>query len=202
MHVCMVSPNLPPVQAANALLPTQLAAELAHAGIESTSVSPSTPDDAPAVPDSTIRVARRGTSTLSKSTIGAVVTAGRIAFAIRRAIANSDIVHLHSNGLIVETAAYVAHTLRKPYVITLYGSDVWCHSPVQNRRYGNIVRSASHRVFYSNVLLEFARPLDLAPKPSSVIYAPVARTFHAESEGCRHELRRSLGVGRGHCSSL
>jgi glycosyltransferase involved in cell wall biosynthesis len=129
--------------------------------------------------------------------IGAAITAGRIAFAIRRAIASSELIHLHSNGLIVETAAYLARALRKPYLITLYGSEVWHHSPAQNRRYGNIVRTASHRVFYSQALLEFARPLGLAPEPSSVIYAPVAGSLHAESETRRHKLRRSLDIQAG-----
>ena len=33
MHVCAVTPHLPPEQAANALLPPQLARELAIAGV-------------------------------------------------------------------------------------------------------------------------------------------------------------------------
>jgi glycosyltransferase involved in cell wall biosynthesis len=115
----------------------------------------------------------------------------------KRAIAASDIVHLHSNGLLIEAGAWLAKRFRKPYVITLYGTDVSAHDPSRNARYGRVVREASSRVFYSRGLLEHASRLGLAPDPSSVIYAPVSSDFHAVDENARAGLRRELGAGNG-----
>ncbi len=45
-------------------------------------------------------------------------------------------------------------------------------------------------------LLDFARPLDLAPDPSAVIYAPVPPTFRPAEPDTRQALRRDLGIGK------
>ena len=190
----MVTPHLPPVQAANALLPVQLAGELSLEGAAATFISYSTADPSPPTPHTVTRVPKRGNSFLARSVLGAAVTAGRIMLQARRSVARADIVHLHSNGLIVEAAGDVARRLRRPYVITLYGTDVWHHSHVHHRRFARVVQEASHRAFYSHALLEFARQLDLAPEPSSVIYAPVTSDFHGETDERRAALKQSLGV--------
>ena len=191
----MVTPHLPPVQAANALLPVQLAAELSLEGAAATFISYSTAEPSPPMSHSVTRVPKRGDGLLARSVLGAAATAGRIMLQARRSVGSADIVHLHSNGLIVEAAGDVARRLRKPYVITLYGTDVWHYSPVRHRRFARVVRDASHRVFYSHALQEFAGQRDLAPEPSSVIYAPVASDFHGETYDRRATLKQALGVG-------
>jgi len=115
----------------------------------------------------------------------------------KRAIAASDLVHLHSNGLLIEAGAWLAKRFRKPYIVTLYGTDVSSHEPSRNARYGRVVRDASARVFYSRGLLAHASSLGLTPDPSSVIYAPVSSDFHAVNEDQRAALRRELGAGSG-----
>ena len=190
----MVTPHLPPVQAANALLPIQLASELSLEDSTATFISYATADPSPPIRYSVTRVPKRGDGFLARSVLGALVTAGRIMLKARRSVGRADIVHLHSNGFIVEASAHVARRLRRPYVITLYGTDVWHHSPMHHRRFARVVRDASHRAFYSHALLEFARKFDLAPEPSSVIYAPVASDFHGETDERRAALKHALGV--------
>lgn len=196
MRVCSITPHLPPEQAANALLPRQLGDELASHGVTTIYVAhpPASGVPAPASPG-TAYVARRGRGVLARTRAGALLAAVRMTRGAAASIRSADLVHLHGNGFIVETARFLAERWRKPYVITLYGTDVWHHDPGRHRRFASVVHGARHRIFYSQGLLEFARPLGLAAEPSSVIYAPVPPTFLAPASEVRAALRRELGVG-------
>ena len=129
--------------------------------------------------------------------MGALAAGARMILRAKNAIAKSDLVHLHSNGLLIETGAWLARRFRKPYIVTLYGTDVSSHDRSRNARYGRVVREASARVFYSRGLLDHARRLGLAPDPSSVIYAPVSSDFRAVDEQTRAALRREVEAGSG-----
>jgi glycosyltransferase involved in cell wall biosynthesis len=142
-------------------------------------------------------VPRKGSSVLSRSKLGAVVAGSRMILGAKSPIARSDLVHLHSNGLVVEAGAWLARRFGKPYVITLYGTDISAHDPDRNARYGRVVREAAARVFYSRGLLDHASRLGLATDPSLVIYAPVASDFHEVDEHERQALRRELQGGAG-----
>jgi teichuronic acid biosynthesis glycosyltransferase TuaC len=139
-------------------------------------------------------VSRRGRDRISRSKLGAVAAGARMIAHARGAVAKSDIVHLHSNGLLIEAAAWLATRFGKPYVVTLYGTDVSAHDRTRNARYGSVVRNASARVFYSRGLLSHAFDLGLAPDPSSVIYAPVSPDFRRVEDHSRAALRRELGI--------
>lgn len=196
MHVCMISPHLPPEQAANALLPVWLGGELTARGIDVSYVAHRpTGRRLPPLVDDVAYVPRRGHGRLSRTLGGAAIAASRMAWGARRAIQASDVVHLHGNGFIIEVGQFVAARYRKPYVITLYGTDVWHHDAARHARFGRVVRDAACRVFYSRGLRDFARNLGLAPDPSNVIYAPVPSTFQALDADQRHALRQDLGVG-------
>jgi teichuronic acid biosynthesis glycosyltransferase TuaC len=197
MRVCMVSPHLPPEQAAVALLPVMLGDTLSLSGVTTSYVSHPTSAGAIDQGRDVTYVARRGRDGVSRSKLGAVAAGGRMIVRAKRAIAASDLVHLHSNGLLIEAGAWLAKRFRKPYIVTLYGTDVSAHDPSKNARYGRVVRDASARVFYSRGLLDHASSLGLAPAPSSVIYAPVSSDFHAVDEDARAGLRRELGAGGG-----
>lgn len=195
MRVCMVTPHLPPEQAAVALLPVVLGDALSESGVTTSYVSHPSSAGAAAPGRDITYVARRGRSSVSRSKLGAVAAGARMIVRARSAIAHSDVIHLHSNGLLIEAAAWLAKRFGRPYVVTLYGTDVSAHDPVRNARYGTLVREASARVFYSRGLLEHASKLGLAPHPSSVIYAPVSPDFHDVDEHARAALRHELGVG-------
>jgi glycosyltransferase involved in cell wall biosynthesis len=145
----------------------------------------------------TTYVARRGRGRLSRSKLGAVAAGTRMIVGAKNAIARSDLVHLHSNGLLIEAGAWLANRFRKPYIVTLYGTDVSAHDPGRNIRYATVVREASARVFYSRGLFEHASSLGLAPDPSVVIYAPVSTGFRVVDEQTRMELRRELSAPTG-----
>jgi glycosyltransferase involved in cell wall biosynthesis len=193
----MVSPHLPPVQAAVALLPVILGDTLASSDVETSYVS-----HQPEVGSADGRreityVPRRGPGRFSRSKIGAVIAGARMAWSARHAISKSDLVHLHSNGFIVEVGAWLAIRFGKPYVMTLYGTDVSAHDPARNARYGGVVRAAEARVFYSQGLYDRGSQLGLTPDPSKVIYAPVSADFRSVAPETRVVLRRELGAGSG-----
>ena len=197
MRVCMISPHLPPEQAANALLPRQLGDALAAHDVTTRYVAhpPAGRDAARSIDDDVTYVDRRGRSTLGRTRVGALVAGSRMAVGARRSIRWSDLVHLHSNGFLIGVGQWLARRYGKPYVITLYGTDVWHHDPVRHARFGRVVRDAACRVFYSQGLLDFGKSLGLAPDPSVVIYAPVPAVFKPVDVDARRALRQELGVG-------
>ena len=196
MRVCAITPHLPPEQAANALLPRQLGDELASHGVITQYVSHPPVVQRPGdPPPGVVLVPRRGRSAVARSRVGALFAAAAMARGARAAIQHSDVVHLHGNGFIVEVGQRLAVRYRKPYVITLYGTDIWHHDPAKHARFARVVRDARYRVFYSRGLLAFAEPLKLAPEPSRVIYAPVPASFRVPEGAGRNALRHELGVG-------
>jgi glycosyltransferase involved in cell wall biosynthesis len=118
-----------------------------------------------------------------------------MAAALAASIRTADLVHLHSNGFLVEVASQVARQAGRPTVITLYGTDVWDHDPARHARFRAAVTGARARVFYSQALLDHARPRGLATPPARVIHAPVDEAFHRVSAAERARIRRDLGVG-------
>jgi teichuronic acid biosynthesis glycosyltransferase TuaC len=196
MRVCMVTPHLPPEQSANALLPATLGDALDSHGVTSTYVSH--PPHGPAPLDTgrrTSYVPRRGRGRFSRSRLGALVAGSRMMWGARAPVQHSDLVHLHSNGFLVEVGQWLARKCRKPYVVTLYGTDISAHEPSRHARYGAVVRTAACRVFYSRGLLDQAQRLGLATDPSVVIHAPVSAAFRPADDTDRAALRRDLGVG-------
>jgi teichuronic acid biosynthesis glycosyltransferase TuaC len=197
MRVCMVTPHLPPEQSANALLPALLGDALAARGIVTEYVahpSRAEVDLKVGAPSAATYVPRRGPDRFSRSRLGAVVSGTRMALGAGRTIGASDLIHLHGNGFIVEIGAWLAKRHRKPYVITLYGTDISAYDATRNARFGRVVREAACRVFYSRGLLQHAERIGLSPHPSTVIYAPVNSAFHPVDEETRQSIRRQLGI--------
>ena len=136
MRVCHVSPHLPPDQAANALLPDQLGRWMRQAGHEVVYVA----HEAAQQRSEALRleqqyqqaglagpvrwIPRRAAS--GRLTRALKVDSLRVARAASAALtaigSTADLLHLHSNGLIVEVAAAWAGRRRLPYVLTLYGT--------------------------------------------------------------------------------
>lgn len=195
MRVCAVTPHMPPEQAANALLPRQLGDALAAHGVTTSYVShPPVLSHATASGDAVL-VPRRGRGVLARTRAGALLAAAAMARGARTPIQRSDLVHLHGNGFIIEVAQRLAVRYGKPYVVTLYGTDIWHHDARRHARFGRVVRNARCRVFYSRGLRSFGQTLGLAPDPSEVIYAPVPPAFRAPAHDERETLRRELGAG-------
>src|SRR6188768_4492330 len=110
MRICHVSPHLPPDQAANALLPAELGRWAVEAGDEVAFVAhePAQGRTAPAVLAGPVThvPSRRTASALARVVRWHTWQRARsIIRALGTTAANADLLHLHSNGLIVEVAA-------------------------------------------------------------------------------------------------
>jgi glycosyltransferase involved in cell wall biosynthesis len=195
VHVCMVSPHMPPQQAANALLPSVLAREFVRSGHQSTFLThPNPAGVVTPAPGRMVCTARRGHGRLARSPIGALATAARLAAAAARAFRGVDLVHLHSNGFLIDAAGWLAARLGRPTVVTLYGTDIWHFDARRHRRFADIVRGAGAQVYYSRALRDRAVELGLAPADAPVVYAPVDGGFSTVTDDERAALRHALGL--------
>jgi len=201
MRICHVSPHLPPDQAANALLPAELGAWLRAAGHDVSFVTQApaqgkTADDS-TLPGPVVRVAGRGTpSALARATrLHSLRRAREITAALERAAGTAELLHLHSNGLIIEVAAAWAERRRLPYVLTLYGTEIWHY---KRRKifdpFTRAYRGAREVTFYSQRLLDKARELGLGRPGLSVVYPAVSASFAPADDATRARWRAEFGI--------
>jgi glycosyltransferase involved in cell wall biosynthesis len=189
MRVLMVTPHLPPHQAANALLPHQLAEGLRRRGHQATFL---TFGDGPAR-DGVAFVRRRGTR-LRATRLPQALEAAETWWKGDRLIREADVVHVHSSTWMNQVAARLAARRRTPYVITHYGTEIWHHDG-RDRVFRALNRRARHVVFYSEALLARARELGLPMRAPSVIYPPVADAFRPLDAPERARRRLALAPG-------
>ena len=201
MRVCHVSPHLPPDQAANALLPAELGSWARARGDDVTFVSHEPAQGRTAL-DGTVagewRIPRRQTA-------GGLTRALRIdsfrqlravGAALERAARNVDLLHLHSNGLIIEAAAAWAARRAIPYVLTLYGTEIWHYRPRWPiDPFTRAYRRAGEVTFYSGRLLDRARELGLDRSGLSVVYPAYSSSFAPLDAASRAGARTALGIG-------
>jgi glycosyltransferase involved in cell wall biosynthesis len=127
--------------------------------------------------------------------VDALQRARSIARTLDDLAAQADIVHLHSNGLIVEVAAAWARRRRIPVVLTLYGTEIWHYRrrwPVDP--FTRAYTQAGAVAFYSQGLLDKARELGLDRPDLSVIYPPVSGAFAWVDDTTRAAWRSALGI--------
>jgi phenylacetate-CoA ligase len=183
MNILMVTPHLPPHQAANALLPALLGEGLRARGH---AVRFLTFGPRPADPQVTCVGRRRALrATRLPQLVEAVETWWRGAPLLRE----SDVVHVHSSTWMNQVAARLAVRSGRPYVLTHYGTEIWHHDG-RDARFRRFNRDARHVAFYSRALLERARELDVPLPGASVVYPPVAPGFAPLPEDERRALRR------------
>jgi glycosyltransferase involved in cell wall biosynthesis len=200
MRVCHVTPHLPPDQAANALLPAELAA-WAHARGDIVTLVSHEPAQGRAkqdLPSGRVwRLPRKPPAgTISRALrLDTLRQARVIQAAMQQAAHDADILHLHSNGLIIEVAAAWARRHGKPYILTLYGTEIWHY---QRRRpvdpFTRAYRHAQAVTFYSRKLMERAIALGLDRPGLSVVYPAVAAAFAPQDERTRAAWRTALGI--------
>ena len=208
MRICHVTPHVPPDQAANALLPYHLGCWARDRGDQVSYVAhpPRASKDlaraAAQLPGPVTWIPTRANeSTMERVLkIGTLKTCLAIWRQARREIAAADVVHVHSNGLLAEVAAFVANRAQKPVVMTLYGTEIWHYRP---RRLGpdlftRAYQRAAHVTFYSHGLQSRAVELGLARHQTSVIYPPVASEFVFHDEREQMEARAALGLRQRH----
>ncbi len=191
MNVLMVTPHLPPHQAANALLPHLLGEGLALRGHGVRFLTFGSERD-------TERVAfvrrRRGLRvTRVPQALEALDTWRKCGTLVRQA----DVVHVHSNTWMNQVAASVAVRERKPYVLTHYGTEIWHHDG-SDARFRRLNARAAFVAFYSEALLRRGHELNVPLLGvSAVIYPPVAAVFEPLAEAARREARASVAPDAG-----
>ncbi len=191
MKTLMVTPHLPPHQAANALLPHLLGRGLRERGHH---VRFLTFGDGPDCDDVTF--VRRRSRALRATRVPQALEAAETWWKGDALVGAADVVHVHSNTWMNQVAARLARRRRKPYLLTHYGTEIWHHDG-KDEVFRALNREARHVTFYSRALL--ARALELGvPLPAhSVVYPPVADSFVPLSPEDRARVRREHGVGPG-----
>jgi glycosyltransferase involved in cell wall biosynthesis len=208
VRICHVTPHVPPDQAANALLPYHLGRWAHERGDAVTYVAhpPRASADlswaASRLPGRVVWIAaKRDRSvverTLKVGTLRAVFEIWRQA---REAIRSADVVHIHSNGLLAEVAAQLAILAKKPFVLTLYGTEIWHYQPKKAGPdlFTRAYERAAHVTFYSHGLQTRAVELGLARHQTSVVYPPVAAEFVFQDERDQLDARAALGIRQRH----
>ncbi len=202
MRTCHVTPHLPPDQAANALLPAQLGRWAADRGEDVAFVAYEAAQNPSASPGRDLGLPvcwiprRAKTPTLRRLLkIDAWEEVRQVSAALDRIAGQADLLHLHSNGLIVEAAAAWARRRGVPYVLTLYGTEIWHYRPRWPLDpFTRAYRGAAMVTFYSDGLLARARALGLDRDGMSVVYPPVGEAFRPLDEASRDACRRALGL--------
>lgn len=142
---------------------------------------------------------REGVSPLSRLLrIDAIQRTRHIRATLDRVAGGATLLHLHSNGLLVEAAAQWAKGAKTrgiPYVLTLYGTEIWHYQrrwPVDF--FARAYRGAAAVTFYSNGLMARAIELGLNRTNLSVVYPAVPASFDVRNEDTRASWRDSLGI--------
>ncbi len=184
MNVLMVTPHLPPHQAANALLPHLLGQGLSARGhgVRFLTFEGSEPRE-------DVTYVRRRSRALRATKLPQALEAAETWWKADPLIERSDLVHIHSNTWMNQVAARLALRRGKPYLLTHYGTEIWHHDG-KDDVFRSMNRDARHVAFYSQALLDRARELEVPVRAASVVYPPVSDSFHPLDAGARAELRR------------
>lgn len=186
----MVTPHLPPHQAANALLPHLLGEALQGRGHGVRFLAFGREPDTERV----VRVRRRaGWRTTRVPQALEALDAWRKG---RRLLEASDVVHVHSNTWMNQVVARLAARRRRPYLLTHYGTEIW-HYEGGDRAFRRLNAAAAHVTFYSQALLERARALALPLPKASVVYPPVSDAFRILPGPERESVRGRFLPGPG-----
>jgi glycosyltransferase involved in cell wall biosynthesis len=200
MRICHVSPHLPPDQAANALHPAELGAWAKGRGDHVAFVAHKPAQgrlDTHELPGPVIWVPRRPSIRPMARYLPLETwrTARVISAALNEAARDAELLHLHSNGLIIEVAASWAKRRKRPYVLTLYGTEIWHYRrrwPID--LFARAYRGAAAVTFYSKRLLDKARALGLDRPDLVTIHPSVSEAFGGRDGATREAWRASLGI--------
>jgi glycosyltransferase involved in cell wall biosynthesis len=187
MNVLMVTPHLPPYQAANALLPHLLGGALEARGDRVRYLTfGSGPDSA------TIRYVRRRGRRLRATRLPQLVEALETWAKARALVRASDVVHVHSNTLMGQVAAGAALRAGRPYLLTHYGTEIWHHDG-KDARFRRLNQRAAAVAYYSEALRRRGAELGLEMRRASVLYPPVAEAFRRPTPEARAAARARFG---------
>jgi glycosyltransferase involved in cell wall biosynthesis len=192
----MVTPHLPPDQAANALLPQLLGDGLVKLGHEVRLMAFEPGDGRPRregvryIPRPRNGLARR--LRLSQLETGLSVWRAAGSF-----FHDAHVVHVHSNTFMNQAAALAAHRRALPFVLTHYGTEIWHYRRRPLDAFLWMNRHAFEVTYYSRLLLERSLELGIAPRRRVVVYPPVDARFRPPSAEEKRQARTSLALDEG-----
>jgi glycosyltransferase involved in cell wall biosynthesis len=186
MNVLMVTPHLPPHQAANALFPHLLAEGLRRRGHGARFLT-----FGPGAAREDVAFVRRRGPRLRATRVPQALEAAETWWRGDPLVRAADVVHIHSSTWMNQVAARLAQRRRRPYVLTHYGTEIWHHDG-KDAVFRALNRGARHVAFYSQALLERARELGVPMRNSSVVYPPVAEAFTPLPPAERERARRAV----------
>jgi glycosyltransferase involved in cell wall biosynthesis len=187
----MVTPHLPPHQAANALLPQLLGRALAERGHEARFLTFGDGPDREGVV-----FVRRRSRRLRRTRVPQALEAAETWLKGASLVKQADVVHIHSNTWMNQVAARLALRHARPYVLTHYGTEIWHHDG-KDPAFRRLNQHARHVTFYSEALWQRARELKLPLPAASVVYPPVDDAFAACGPAEREAARRASVPGGG-----
>jgi len=193
VKICMVTPHLPPDQAANALLPQLLHDGLGAQGHEVRLMAFRPRQGQPSNDDVYyIRKPRNGL--MRKLRLSQIETWLEVRAKAKTAFDGVDVVHVHSNTFMNQVAASIAYRRGVPFVLTHYGTEIWHYTPRRLDPFLWMNEHAAHVTYYSRLLLERSLELGIVPKRRTVVYPPVEHRFTFPTEEERRKARRDLGI--------
>lgn len=192
----MVTPHLPPEQAANALLPQLLADGLRARGddVRLMALYPSGSLERRA--DVTY-VPRMGVGLSRRLRLSHLALTATLVSTSRPFLSGVDVVHVHSNTFMNQVMTAIIRSRRLPFVLTHYGTEIWHYRPRMLDFFRWMNARAGAVTYYSRQLMERSLELGICPKKRSVVYPPVATVFGCIDEGERDQKRKRLRVGDG-----
>jgi glycosyltransferase involved in cell wall biosynthesis len=192
----MVTPHLPPDQAANALLPQILREGLIREGHQVRLLSFEPREGRPRQPD--VSYVRRPRNGLARRLRLASIETGLAVWRESRSFfEGADVVHVHSNTFMNQAAAFLAHRRGLPFVLTHYGTEIWHYRKRALDPFLWMNEKAATVTYYSRLLLSRSLELGVAPKEPVVVYPPVDERFRPPTSDEKREARRSLGIEEG-----
>jgi glycosyltransferase involved in cell wall biosynthesis len=194
--VCMVTPHLPPDQAANALLPQILRDGMVSEGHEVRLLSFEPREGRPRRED--VRYVPRPRNGLARTLrLSQIETGLSVWRKTRDLFENADVVHIHSNTFMNQVAAALAVRHHIPFVLTHYGTEIWHYRPRTLDLFLWMNRRAAHVTYYSRLLYQRSLELGVKPRSPHVVYPPVDRRFRTPSTEEKKQTREALGLGDG-----
>jgi glycosyltransferase involved in cell wall biosynthesis len=202
MRILHVSPHLPPDQAANALLPSQLGEWARERGDEVEYLAhPPRAGGSTTLAGPVLWLPRRRSGFFDHTLrLGAITAALRIRRVLMPKLEWADVVHVHSNGLLAELAVLLSRRRGTPVVLTLYGTEIWHYQPkrVGLDLFTRAYNAASYVTFYSERLMARAHELGLGRRASAVVYPPVSNRFVFHDDEAHARVRDRLGIANRH----
>ena len=192
----MVTPHLPPEQAANALLPQLLADGLRKMGDE-VRLMALYPSGRLERRDDVTYIPRMGSGLPRRLRLSHFALVAKTARASRSFLRGLDVVHVHSNTFMNQTMAALTRSRRLPFVLTHDGTEIWHYRPRRLDAFAWMNEHAASVTYYSRQLMERSLELGICPDDRRVVYPPVADVFCVPSVTERSEHRERLGVGAG-----